>query len=117
MATRYRREDLVRPDGLLTALRDLFPDFGDEDLAQDVRAGGASLHTVMMEFSSTFQAASAQPSQLAGLAALIGQCVSIPDELESAVGTCLLEHLRQIDKSRALWTRLSPEVRTHISRQ
>lgn len=114
MTTNYRREDLERPDGLLTALRSLFPNFGDQELLREVRSGEANLHAVMQEFSSSFRAASTEPSQLAGLACLIGQCVSARDDLENAVGTCFLEHLRQIDKGGLLWKRLSPEVRAYV---
>lgn len=114
MAKQYPREELATPVGLLTALQDLFPDFSDDELAKDIRSGEASLHTVMREFSSAFRAASTKPPQLAGLASLVGQCVSASDELENAVDTCLLEHLRQIDKGGVLWAYLSPEVRAHV---
>ena len=114
MSKRHRREELVRPDGLLTALRDVFPDFGDEELAQDVRVGDANLHTIMTEFSSTFRPTSAEPSQLAALASLIGASVTVSDELENAFGTCFLEHLRQIDKGGALWTHFSPDVKAYV---
>ena len=114
MGPSYRREDLARPDALMTALRSLFPDFGDDELSQEVRSGDANLHTVMREFSSSFSAASAEPSQLTGLASLIGECIAASDDLENAVGTCFLEHLRQIDKGGLLWKRLSPEVKAYV---
>lgn len=114
MAVRYQREDLTSPAGLLSALQDLFPDFGDEELLEEVRSGDANLHTVMSDFSSSFNASSAEQSQLAGLASLISQCVAIPDRLENAVGTCFLEHLRQIDGGAFLWKCLSPEVKAYV---
>lgn len=114
MTVKYSRDDLVTPDGLLAALQNLFPDFGDEGLFADIRSGDASLHGVMLEFSSSFNANAADPSQLAGLATLLNQCVGVPDSLENAVGTCFLEHLHQIDKHRVLWKRLPPDVKAHL---
>ena len=114
MAEKYLREVLTSPHGLLSALRDRFPSFGDEELWVDVLGGDADLHTVMREFSSYFEAPAAEPSQLAGLASLISQCVAVPDELENAVGTCFLEHLRQTDRCGTLWKCLSPDVKAYV---
>jgi hypothetical protein len=68
----------------------------------------------MIEFSTQFGAAAAQPAQLLGLAELVSQSVAITDNLENAVGTCFLEHLRQIDRQGHLWKCLSPEVRAYL---
>jgi hypothetical protein len=57
----------------------------------------------MFEFSGQFDAAAAQRAQLSGLASLVNQAVATTDGLENAVGTCFLEHLRQIDRQGRLW--------------
>jgi hypothetical protein len=114
MAVTHQREELVSPGGLLAALRSLFPTFGDEELLREISTGDASTHTVLMEFSGSFDAASAEPSQLAGLASLLRQCVAVPDCLENAAGTCFLEHLHQTDKRGLLWKLLSPVVFAYV---
>ena len=117
MAVRYTRGDLATPDGLLTALQRLFPDFGDEELVAASKAGEATLHTIMIEFSCAFDASASTQSQLTGLASLMSQCVTATDKLENAVGTCFLEHLRQIDRRRIFWKCLSPDVRSYVQAQ
>ena len=117
MALLYSREMLIEPNALLLALQSIFPDFGGEELFEDIRAGEASLHTIMIAFASWFDAKAAKPSQLSGLAALIGHCVSIPNHLENAVATCLLEHLHQIDKQGILGKFLSLDVVTYLRRR
>jgi hypothetical protein len=114
MAVRFTRDELASPASLLAALQALFPDFGDEELAADIQSGEANLHTIMMEFASFFRAAAAKPAQLSGLASLMGQCVAATDELENAVGTCFLEHVRQTDRPGIFWKCLSPDVKTYI---
>src|SRR5688572_23076487 len=108
------RDALTSPQGLASALRSLFPDFGDEELFEEIRSGEASLHSVMIEFSGQFNAAAAQSAQLSGLASLVSQSVATTDSLENAVGTCFLEHLRQVDRQGRLWKCLSPDVRAYI---
>ncbi|NKC50312.1 hypothetical protein HED63_03810 [Ochrobactrum cytisi] len=100
MALQSSRELLFEPMNLLLELQRLFPDFIDETLVEDIRSGDASLHTVMIMFASSFDAKTANPSQLAGLATLIDRCITVPDRPENAIGTCFLEHLpRLIDKN------------------
>ncbi|MGH6862106.1 MAG: hypothetical protein ACRECY_17795 [Phyllobacterium sp.] len=117
MAVHYSREVLTEPIALLSALQNLFPDFVDEELVQDIHSGDAGLHTVIRAFASSFDASTARPSQLAGLARLIGHCVAFPDRLENAVGTCFLEHLHQIDGQGVLWKFLSPDVVAYMRRR
>jgi hypothetical protein len=117
MAVRHTRDDLATPDGLLTALQRLFPAFGDDELVAVVQSGEANLHTVVIEFSSSFDASASTQSQLTGLASLMSLCVAAKDELENAVGTCFLEHLRQLDRRRILWKYLSPDVRSYVQTQ
>jgi hypothetical protein len=53
--------------------------------------------------------------QLKGLGALLSDAVELDDDLENAVSTCFLEHLRQIGGYRALAPFLSERAkeRTH----
>jgi len=87
---------------LWTRLVALFPNFADwhtlNDLDQDERDGAPMLHAVMHSFSTWFggDPTSMTPEQLNGLAMLLNQAVSVDDDLENAVSTCFLEHLRQI---------------------
>ena len=103
----------MSPQGLLSALRGWFPQFGDGELLNEVETGEANLHTVMREFSS-FDFTSGTERQLTGLAALRRECVAETDLLENACGTCFLEHLRQIDKRKALWNVLPAEVQAYV---
>lgn len=114
MAVRYSRGDMASPGGLLAALQTVFPDFGDNELVADIHSSEANLHTVMREFSSSFKAAEATPQQLTGLSSLLSEVVTATDELENAVGTCFLEHLRQIDPRGILWACLAAEVRNYV---
>jgi hypothetical protein len=110
VAVRYQRDALTTPRGLLSALQDLFPDFGDEELSQDIETGEASLHAVIAEFRGFFSSAASTDRQLTSLSTLIAECVRTPDLLENAVGTCLLEALERNDR---LWKFLSPEVKAY----
>jgi hypothetical protein len=114
MAVRFTRDDLLSPDGLLAALRALFPDFGDDELVADIQSDAANLHTVMIEFCGWFRAAAATESQLTGLGSLMSHCVATTDSLENAVGTCFLEHLRRIDRRRLLWKCLPQDVKSYV---
>jgi len=114
MAETNSRQALMAPLGLMSALGQLFPDFPDECLREDVQAGEASLHTVMTDFGSTFDAASSDEAQLRGLAEIVSECVREIDVLENAVGTCFLEHLRQRDRRSIFRKYLSPEVKTYM---
>jgi hypothetical protein len=111
MVAKYSREELLTPIGLMSALQNLFPDFPDADLVGRVDTGEANLHTVMMEFCGSFDAARSKESQLAGLANLMRQCISTPDDLENAAGTCFLEALGPRD---AFWRHLPADIKSYI---
>jgi hypothetical protein len=95
----------------MSALQDMFPDFGDEELAQEIETGEASLHTVMAEFRGSFRSAASTDRQLTSLSALIAECVRTRDLLENAVGTCFLEALKRNER---VWKFLPPEVKAYI---
>ena len=101
----------MRPDTareLWTELIRLFPDFArdhtEQDLAESARDGGPSLHSVMLPFTQYFGGArdSFSEMQLRNLGQLLNEAVAVDDDLENAVSTCFLEHLRQIGSYKSL---------------
>jgi hypothetical protein len=106
MSERTMRPGTARE--LWTELTEIFPDFihdhTPEDLEESEREGTPSLHSVMIPFTQYFggaqQAASQQ--QLRALASLVNEAVSVDDNLENAVSTCFLEHLRQVRSYKTL---------------
>jgi hypothetical protein len=110
----YSREDLMSPEALLSAPRELFPQFGDDELVEDVASGEATLLPVMSDVCSEFDAIRSEERQLAQLASLLQECVRIEDNLENAVGTCFLEHVDRSARHNPLWSHLAPEVKTYI---
>ncbi len=53
----------------------------------------------------------ASERQLQALGGLINEAVAVDDELENAVSTCMLEHLRQIKAYKILSPYLSPKAK------
>ena len=102
---------------LWTELTAIFPDFAHdhtpEDMEESERAGSPSLHSVMLPFTQYFGAAqsSASEGQLRALAELVNGAVSVDDDLENAVATCFLEHLRQVRAYKALAPFLSSQAK------
>ena len=92
------------PMTLLALLQEIFPQFGDEEIAQEVEESEVGLHCLMRNFTEYFGSLGGRASeeQLRALAALLDEAVSVDDVLENAVSTCLLEHLGQIDRLEAL---------------
>lgn len=91
----------VRPptsQELYAALEAIFPEFGSEDLLDDLKTSDYGLHTVMHRFTEHFGAegSTASERQLQALGGLINEAVAVDDQLENAVSTCMLEHFRQI---------------------
>ena len=85
----------------------IVPAFGEECTEDEMREEGPSgvtLHFVMQRFAQFFGGAQSSFSQrqLAALGALISRAVENDDDLENAVSTCFLEHLRQIRGYQAL---------------
>ncbi|HTA79548.1 MAG TPA: hypothetical protein VK720_08370 [Terracidiphilus sp.] len=107
----------ARPPGamqLLAALKEIFPQFGQGDVVEDVKdADDTGLHCVMRHFTEYFGANHPQFSerQLTALARLLDEAVMVNDDLENAVATCMLEHLHQINGCRALSPYLSQKAK------
>jgi hypothetical protein len=84
---------------LFAALREICPQFGDPEIVEEVRVSKHGFHCVMYHFTEylgeSINALSEQ--QRSALGDLINESVSVDDDLENAVSTCLLEHLHQID--------------------
>jgi hypothetical protein len=95
----------------------IFPEFIQDHTTQDLEAseseGIPTFHSVMMPFTQYFGTArgSITPEQLRALASLVNQAVSLDDDLENAVSTCFLEHLRQIRSFQTLAPFLSQRAR------
>src|SRR6187401_3138122 len=89
------------PRELRTALISICPAFAadlpDDELEERERDGTATFHFVMQPFTTYFGTGQAALSekQLKQLADLINRAVENEDDLENAVVTCFLEHLRQ----------------------
>jgi hypothetical protein len=102
------------PMQLLASLSDIFPQFGQEDLAEDVaEAGKIGLHCAMRNFTDYFSENHREFSehQLASLGRLLNEAVTVDDNLENAVSTCMLEHLHQINGYEILSPYLSRKAR------
>ncbi|HEX3104515.1 MAG TPA: hypothetical protein VHQ22_08705 [Terriglobales bacterium] len=105
------------PQELSVSLQTIFPEFSSEDVLHDVGTSDYGLHTVMRNFTEYFGAegSTASERQLRALGGLIDEAVAVDDQLENAVSTCMLEHLRQIKAYKILSPYLSRKAkqRTH----
>jgi len=100
------------------ALVEIFPGFArdvtDDDLAEWERMSVQDPHAVMIPFTQYFGANQTTFSdrQLQALGTFLNRAVEFDDALENAVGTCFLEHLRQINGYAALSPYLSAEAKS-----
>ena len=102
------------PIQLLRSLKGIFPQFGDEEVVADLQgAFGTGLHCVMRHFTDYFSETHSQSTerQLSALGRLLDDAVTVDDNLENAVATCLLEHLRQINAYKLLSPYLSQRAK------
>lgn len=94
----------------------IFPEFGS-DVRDDLHTSNYGLHAVMHRFTEYFGTvvSTASEKQLRALGGLIDEGVAVDDELENAVSTCMLEHLRQIKAYKTLSPYFSRKAkdRTH----
>jgi hypothetical protein len=97
------------PEELLEALFAIFPEYRAH--YSPIHDEVPSYHSVLIAFSTLFDAASCSQKQLKTFGALINEAVTEDGELENALGTCLLEHLHQINAERALRPYLSKTAR------
>jgi hypothetical protein len=111
--SRVNRDQLLEPKQLLTFLKATFFDFGQDDLVQEVESSAHGLHCVSYHFTEYFSThhRTFSTHQLQQLGRLINDAVSLDDNLENVVSTCLLEHLHQIRAYKALSLYLSNEAK------
>lgn len=103
------------PEELVQTLSGLVPPFSDEWVEdREDEDEAPTFHRVMRTFTYVLGVAcgSLSDSQLKALGHYLNECVSVDDDLENAVATCLLEHLHQIGALDALWPHLSPRARS-----
>ena len=93
------------PEELQEALYAIFPEYRAR--YSPIHDDGPSYHSVLIAFSTLFDAASCSQEQLRAFGALISEAVAQEGELENAFGTCLLEHLHQIKGEHVLRPYLS----------
>jgi hypothetical protein len=112
----------TRPQDTLHRLCEIFPTFADwwakeEAPPEDGLVDGIyyqwTHHRVMTEFLTYFSTSQAQLSekQLQQLADWINEAVSTNGDLENAVSTCFLEHMRQVRINRVLKPYLSQQAK------
>jgi hypothetical protein len=105
------------PAELADALAAIFPSFQLEELKPEefVYEPPITFHYVMSEFASFFGkgASSFSGRQLQELAELIVRANSHGGDLENAIGTCFLEHARQLKVNRQLAPWLSKARTKH----
>lgn len=105
------------PPELIASLQAIFPEFGSEEILHELETSDYDLHTVMHLFAEYFgtEGSTASERQLRALGGLIDEAVARDDQLENAVSTCMLEHLRQIKAYKILSPYLSRKAkqRTH----
>ncbi len=100
------------PAELLEELYDIFPEYRGS-YTGPTHDGDPSFHSVLVGFSTAFGrlASGASEGQLRAFAQLVNTAVEGGGDLENALGTCLLEHLHQIDALRELRPYLSKVAR------
>ncbi len=97
---------------LWALLTGIFPGFVEDCSKAEVESD-ATLHFVMRDFTPYFSGnqSSFSERQIKALALFINEAVAVDDKLENAVGTCFLEHLRQVSGYKVLAPFLSREAR------
>jgi hypothetical protein len=92
----------------------VFPDFAN-DCTREELSGETTLHFVMIDFASYFGCGERfSQAQLKSVGAFVNDAVMVDDDLENAVCTCFLEHLRQIRGCKALAPHLSPRAKAKM---
>jgi hypothetical protein len=93
----------------------VFPDFAN-DCTREELSDETTLHVVMIDFASYFGSGERfSQAQIKSVGAFVNEAVMADDDLENAVCTCFLEHLRQSRGCKALAPHLSPraKAKTH----
>ena len=90
----------------------IFPGFAEACPEEDAQLD-ATLHSVMRAFTPYFSGnrEALSQRQIKSLAHFINEAVAVDDKLENAVGTCFLEHLRQVSSYKVLASFLSRKAK------
>ena len=96
---------------LWTLLTGIFPSFVEDCSEEEVQ--DETLHFVMRNFTPYFSGnrEAFSERQIKALARFINDVVAVDDNLENAVGTCFLEHLRQVSGYKVLAPLLSRKAK------
>jgi len=83
-------------------LVEVLPGFAKDCPAEEIESD-ATMHSVMRDFTPYFSGSLERFSekQLRSLGSFLNEAVSVDNDLESAVGTCFLEHLHQVRSYKA----------------
>ena len=121
------RRVVMRPQETLRQLCDLFPSFGawwekeEEGLPpEDGLVDGVyfewSHHAVLRQFLLYFSTnhQSFTPRQLQRFGTWVDNAIATRNDLENAVSTCFLEHMRQVKINRVLAPYLSANAKRHV---
>ena len=97
---------------LWTLLTEIFPGFSVHCEVEEIQPE-TTLHFVMIDFSTYFgiNRDTFTESQLRKLAQFINDAVAVDDNLENAMSTCFLEHLRQTRSYKLLAPFLSRQAK------
>ena len=100
------------PEQLLEELFSIFPKYRDE-YTGPIHDGAPTYHSVIMAFVPFFGAelAAFSEAELRSFGMLVSSAVEAGGSLENAFGTCLLEHLHQIQALRVFRPYLSEMAR------
>ena len=101
------------PDALLEELFAIFPEYR-ASYDGPIHDDAPTFHSVLSGFTPFFggKIVSFSEKQLREFGALVSEAVADGGRLENAFGTCLLEHLHQINVKRLFLPFLSPLART-----
>ena len=100
--------------GVLIAIVPGFAEaYPEAELAERERDGAATFHAVLQAFTPCFgvEHANLSERQLRRFAEVVNEAVAVPDQLENAMATCFLEHLRQIRSLKTLAPYLSEQAK------
>jgi len=97
---------------LWTVLTEMFPGFSAHCEEEEIQPE-TTFHFVMSDFTTYFgiNGDTFSESQLRKLGQFINNVVAVDDNLENAVATCFLEHLRQVSSYKILAPFLSRQAK------
>jgi hypothetical protein len=98
------------PQQLLAKLAEIFTDF---QLERTDENGALTYHEIMLAFTPYFGSSlyAFSVKQLGEFGSMVNKAVDHGGDLENAISTCFLEHIRQIDASKVLAPFLTREAK------